>query len=107
MRILIFFLVLAAGLSGCNRSPEFYFTRANSLLSSGKEADALENYNKAILLKRNFPEALVARGMLYEPHGAWRAAAELKAAVRAPKQYWRAPPRGAESIFRGAQVGQR
>ena len=49
----------------------------------------------------------LARGMLYEPHWAWRAAAELGGEVRAPKQYWRAPPRGAEAIFRGAKVGQR
>jgi 2,4-dienoyl-CoA reductase-like NADH-dependent reductase (Old Yellow Enzyme family) len=49
----------------------------------------------------------LARGMLYEPHWAWRAAAELGAQVQAPKQYWRAPPRGAEAIFRGAKVGQR
>jgi 2,4-dienoyl-CoA reductase-like NADH-dependent reductase (Old Yellow Enzyme family) len=49
----------------------------------------------------------LARGMLYEPHWAWRAAAELGAQVRAPKQYWRAPPRGAETIFRDAKVGQR
>jgi len=49
----------------------------------------------------------LARGMLYEPHWAWRAAAELGGAVRAPKQYWRAPPRGAESIFKDAKIGQR
>jgi 2,4-dienoyl-CoA reductase-like NADH-dependent reductase (Old Yellow Enzyme family) len=49
----------------------------------------------------------LARGMLYEPHWAWRAAAELGAQVRAPMQYWRAAPRGAEAIFRDAKVGQR
>ena len=49
----------------------------------------------------------LARGMLYEPHWAWRAAAELGGQLRAPKQYWRAPPRGAEAIFRDAKVGQR
>ena len=49
----------------------------------------------------------LARGMLYEPHWAWRAAAELGGEVRAPKQYWRAAPRGAEAIFRDAKVGQR
>ena len=49
----------------------------------------------------------LARGLLYEPHWAWRAAAELGGEVRAPKQYWRAAPRGAEAIFRDARVGQR
>jgi 2,4-dienoyl-CoA reductase-like NADH-dependent reductase (Old Yellow Enzyme family) len=49
----------------------------------------------------------LARGMLFDPHWAWRAAAELGGQVRAPSQYWRAPPRGAETIFRDAKVGQR
>jgi 2,4-dienoyl-CoA reductase-like NADH-dependent reductase (Old Yellow Enzyme family) len=49
----------------------------------------------------------LARGMLYEPHWAWRAAAELGGEVRAPRQYWRAPPRGTQAIFRDAKVGQR
>ncbi|MEK7437489.1 MAG: NADH:flavin oxidoreductase/NADH oxidase [Pseudomonadota bacterium] len=49
----------------------------------------------------------LARGILYEPHWAWRAAAELGGQLSAPKQYWRAPPRGQEAIFRGAKVGQR
>ena len=49
----------------------------------------------------------LARGMLFDPHWAWRAAAELGGELRAPRQYWRAAPRGAETIFRDAKVGQR
>lgn len=49
----------------------------------------------------------LARGMLFEPHWAWRAAAELGGVVRAPKQYWRSAPRGAEAIFGDVKVGQR
>lgn len=49
----------------------------------------------------------LARGLLFDPHWAWRAAAELGGEVRAPKQYWRAAPRGAEAIFLDAKVGQR
>jgi 2,4-dienoyl-CoA reductase-like NADH-dependent reductase (Old Yellow Enzyme family) len=49
----------------------------------------------------------LARGMLFDPHWAWRAAAELGGEVSAPKQYWRAAPRGAEAVFRGASIGQR
>ena len=49
----------------------------------------------------------LARGMLYEPHWAWHAAAELGGVVRAPKQYWRSAPRAAEAIFGDAKVGQR
>ncbi|HBA61941.1 MAG TPA: hypothetical protein DCZ92_14235 [Elusimicrobia bacterium] len=69
MKKTIFFFILAAGLAGCNRSPEFYFKRANYLVSVGKDSQALENYNKAVLLQRSFPEALTARGMFYERQG--------------------------------------
>ncbi len=49
----------------------------------------------------------LARGMLCEPHWAWRAAAELGGQVSAPKQYWRAAPHGAGAIFGDAKIGQR
>ena len=49
----------------------------------------------------------LARGLMFDPHWAWRAARELGGELHAPKQYWRAPPRGAENIFAGAKVGQR
>lgn len=69
MKELIFLAALAASLGGCNRSPDFYFQRGNVYASSGNDAQALENYNRALLLKRNFPEALVARGVLFEHQG--------------------------------------
>jgi len=49
----------------------------------------------------------LARGMLFDPHWAWRAAVELGGKVGAPKQYWRSAPRGAEAIFGDVKVGQR
>lgn len=66
---LILAVAAFAFLCGCNRSPEFYFKRANRQLSTGRDRQALEDYNKAVLLKRRFPEALTARGMLYERQG--------------------------------------
>src|ERR1035437_10662277 len=69
MKKILCFLILAGMAAGCNRSPEFYFKRANYLISIGKDADALENYNKALLLQRNFPEALTARGVFFERQG--------------------------------------
>jgi len=69
MKKTLFLFMTAAALAGCNRSPEFYFSRANLLAGSAQEARALENYNKALLLRRNFPEALTARGMLFERQG--------------------------------------
>ncbi|WP_347254141.1 NADH:flavin oxidoreductase/NADH oxidase [Leminorella grimontii] len=41
----------------------------------------------------------LGRGILYDPHWPWRAAAELGAQVHAPKQYWRAAPRRIKGLF--------
>ena len=75
-------------------------TIAVGLITEPQQAEAIVAEGRADMVA-------LARGLLYEPHWAWRAAAELGGQVRAPKQYWRAPPRGAESIFRDARVGQR
>jgi 2,4-dienoyl-CoA reductase-like NADH-dependent reductase (Old Yellow Enzyme family) len=75
-------------------------TIAVGLITEPRQAEDIVSSGKADMVA-------LARGMLYEPHWAWRAAAELGGEVSAPKQYWRAPPRGAESIFSGAKVGQR
>ena len=39
----------------------------------------------------------LARGILYNPHWPWHAAAELGATVTAPKQYLRSSPHGQPS----------
>lgn len=49
----------------------------------------------------------LARGMLWDPRWAWHAAAVLGGQVRAPKQYWRAPPREAKDVFRETEFGMR
>ena len=75
-------------------------TVAVGLISEPRQAEDIIAAGRADMVA-------LARGMLYEPHWAWRAAAELGGQVRAPKQYWRAAPRGAEAIFRDAKVGMR
>ena len=75
-------------------------TIAVGLITEPKQAEDIVASGRADMVA-------LARGVLYEPHWAWRAAAELGGELSAPKQYWRAPPRGAEAIFRGARVGQR
>ncbi len=75
-------------------------TVAVGLITEPRQAEGIVANNKADIVA-------LARGILFDPHWAWRAAAELGGEVNAPKQYWRAPPRGAEAIFRGAKVGQR
>jgi 2,4-dienoyl-CoA reductase-like NADH-dependent reductase (Old Yellow Enzyme family) len=49
----------------------------------------------------------MARAILWDPHWAWHAAAELGGSVQAPKQYWRSPPRGKQATLRGSTSGQR
>ena len=49
----------------------------------------------------------LARGILWNPRWPWHAAAELGATVAAPRQYWRAPPRGAADAFGAVRFGQR
>ena len=49
----------------------------------------------------------IARGILYDPHWPWHAAAALGAQVQAPKQYWRSQPRGMSHLFGDARIGQR
>jgi 2,4-dienoyl-CoA reductase-like NADH-dependent reductase (Old Yellow Enzyme family) len=49
----------------------------------------------------------LARGILYDPHWPWHAAAQLGAQVRAPRQYWRSQPRGLSNLFGDIHIGQR
>lgn len=75
-------------------------TMAVGLITEPKQAEEIVASGRADMVA-------LARGIMFDPHWAWRAAVELGGEVNAPKQYWRAPPRGAEIIFRGAKVGQR
>lgn len=49
----------------------------------------------------------IARGILYNPHWPWQAAAALGAQVEAPRQYWRSQPRGLSGLFGEVTIGQR
>jgi NADPH2 dehydrogenase len=49
----------------------------------------------------------LARAMLYDPHWAWRAAAELGGVVAGPHQYWRSLPSGTGRIFGDIRIGMR
>jgi 2,4-dienoyl-CoA reductase-like NADH-dependent reductase (Old Yellow Enzyme family) len=49
----------------------------------------------------------IARGILYDPHWPWHAAAALGAQVQAPRQYWRSQPRGMTQLFGDVRIGQR
>jgi 2,4-dienoyl-CoA reductase-like NADH-dependent reductase (Old Yellow Enzyme family) len=49
----------------------------------------------------------LARGMLYDPHWPWHAAAKLGGQVNAPRQYWRSQPREHKTLFGETSIGQR
>jgi len=49
----------------------------------------------------------IARGILYDPHWPWHAAAKLGASVDAPRQYWRSQPRDQKALFGETKIGGR
>jgi 2,4-dienoyl-CoA reductase-like NADH-dependent reductase (Old Yellow Enzyme family) len=49
----------------------------------------------------------LARGILYDPHWPWHAAAALGGAVEAPQQYWRSQPSQYKQLFGATRTGQR
>ncbi|MCX7894110.1 MAG: NADH:flavin oxidoreductase/NADH oxidase [Burkholderiales bacterium] len=75
-------------------------TMAVGLITEPREAEEIVASGKADLVA-------LARGMLWNPRWAWHAAAALGAEVAAPRQYWRAPPRGAAGAFGKITQGQR
>ena len=54
---------------------------------------------ETLLLSGQADMVAIGRGMLYDPHWPWRAAAKLGASVTAPPQYWRAAPHGSKNLF--------
>jgi 2,4-dienoyl-CoA reductase-like NADH-dependent reductase (Old Yellow Enzyme family) len=73
---------------------------AVGLITDPHEAEAIVSSAQADMVA-------LARGILYDPHWPWHAAAALGAQVQAPRQYWRAQPRGVSDLFANARVGQR
>jgi 2,4-dienoyl-CoA reductase-like NADH-dependent reductase (Old Yellow Enzyme family) len=75
-------------------------TLAVGLITEPRQAEAIVAGGQA-------DAVALARGVLYEPHWPWRAAAELGALVDAPPQYWRAQPREVKALFSAARTGVR
>ncbi|MES2068865.1 MAG: NADH:flavin oxidoreductase/NADH oxidase [Pseudomonadota bacterium] len=62
---------------------------------------------EAIIASGQADMVALARGILYNPHWPWHAAAELGGAVDAPQQYWRSQPREHKALFGPTVIGQR
>ncbi|WP_111741972.1 NADH:flavin oxidoreductase/NADH oxidase [Leminorella richardii] len=67
-------------------------TIAVGLITEPEQAEAIVATGDADMVA-------LGRGILYEPHWPWRAAAALGAQVSAPKQYWRSAPHRAKALF--------
>ncbi|QXX73374.1 NADH:flavin oxidoreductase/NADH oxidase [Methylovirgula sp. HY1] len=67
-------------------------TIAVGLITDPQQAEDIVTSGKADLVA-------LARGMLYDPHWPWHAAAQLGATVEAPPQYWRSAPHGVKGLF--------
>ncbi|RWR01947.1 oxidoreductase [[Pantoea] beijingensis] len=55
---------------------------------------------EAILVEGKADAIALARGILYEPHWPWRAAARLGAQVKIPEQYRRSQPHDLKNLFK-------
>ena len=62
---------------------------------------------EAIVAEGRADAVAIARGILYDPHWPWHAAAALGAQVVAPRQYWRSQPRGMAGLFGDVTIGMR
>lgn len=69
---------------------------AVGLITQAQQAEAIVGTGDADLVA-------LARGILYDPHWPWHAAAELGASVRAPNQYMRSQPRLLPDLLRPLQ----
>jgi 2,4-dienoyl-CoA reductase-like NADH-dependent reductase (Old Yellow Enzyme family) len=75
-------------------------TMAVGLITDAQQAEAIIASGQADMVA-------LARGILYDPHWPWHAAAELGATVEVPPQYWRCPPREHASLFGDIRTAQR
>ena len=75
-------------------------TMTVGLITEARQAEAIVASGDADLVA-------MARAMLWDPRWPWHAAATLGAEVRAPEQYWRAPPRDAGGVIAKARIGMR
>jgi 2,4-dienoyl-CoA reductase-like NADH-dependent reductase (Old Yellow Enzyme family) len=73
-------------------------TIAVGLITEPQEAES-------ILVEGRADMVALARGILYDPHWPWHAAAKLGGQVEAPKQYLRSQPREYKDLLKAAALG--
>jgi len=75
-------------------------TMAVGLITEPQQAEDIVASGKADMVA-------LARGLLYDPHWPWHAAAELGGSVSAPPQYWRSQPSTQKALFGTTTFGAR
>jgi len=75
-------------------------TIAVGMITEAEQAEAILQSGQADMVA-------LARGMLYDPHWPWHAAAKLGGQVTVPPQYWRSQPREHKDLFGAISMGQR
>ncbi|HEY8023293.1 MAG TPA: NADH:flavin oxidoreductase/NADH oxidase [Burkholderiaceae bacterium] len=75
-------------------------TIAVGMITDPEQAEAIVQSGQADMVA-------LARGMLYDPHWPWHAAAKLGGQVKVPPQYWRSQPREHKDLFGEITMGQR
>ncbi|MFM7503606.1 MAG: NADH:flavin oxidoreductase/NADH oxidase [Betaproteobacteria bacterium] len=73
---------------------------AVGLITEAKQAEAIIENKQADMVA-------LGRGFLWDPHWAWKAAAELGASIAAPRQYWRSNPAQYKDVFGSVRFGAR
>jgi 2,4-dienoyl-CoA reductase-like NADH-dependent reductase (Old Yellow Enzyme family) len=73
---------------------------AVGLITEAEHAESILNQGQADMIG-------IARGILYDPHWPWHAAAKLGASVDVPPQYWRSQPREYKTLFGETRMGGR
>ncbi|NBT81772.1 MAG: NADH:flavin oxidoreductase/NADH oxidase [Betaproteobacteria bacterium] len=73
---------------------------AVGLITEAKQAESILENNQADMVA-------LGRGFLWDPHWAWKAAAELGASIAAPRQYWRSNPAQYKDVFGSIRFGAR
>ncbi|MBS0532228.1 MAG: NADH:flavin oxidoreductase/NADH oxidase [Proteobacteria bacterium] len=75
-------------------------TIAVGLITEAQQAEDIVASGKADMVA-------LARGLLYDPHWPWHAAAQLGGTVSAPPQYWRSQPSTQKALFGETAFGAR
>lgn len=68
-------------------------TIAVGLITEAEQAEAIITSGQADMVA-------LGRGILYNPHWPWHAAAKLGAKVKVPPQYWRSEPQAVKGLFK-------